>query len=398
MNRIILLFMAAVMPWTAAAQDGEGIAFDTSKTWQELLSQSAAANKYVFLDCYTSWCGPCKGMSENVFTQKAVGDFMNANFICTKRDMEKGEGMELNQKYKSMIPGYPTYLIIDSKGDVVYQASGYMDADKFIGAMQDALDQKSWIAYTKRYEAGESGWEFFSEYFELLESAYQKEILAKVKAEIMPKLDYEQILESKAAYLIFKKYWTDVTAPIFRQFMSSSAVYRKHKDPEADVAAWAGKLYDRTVKDMTKELTETRSLDAAKSEMLLSDIRNFSMKGREEQIAMLLIDEAVAKGDTEKFFATVDNACEFGMLRYRADMISDLCMAFYADSKDKKILKKCLEYTKVNLDSKMLAPSSLRNYAHFLEKTGDTVLAGSVRGKADAIEKDFKERFGDMFK
>lgn len=393
MRKFFLALLAILSINTAAAQ---GINFDTSKTWQELLSQSAVTNKYIFLDCYTSWCGPCKGMSEQVFPQKAVGDFMNANFICTNRDMEKGEGVDLNKKYKSMIPGYPTYLVINSSGEVVYQASGFMDADKFIAAMKDALSQRSWIAFKKRFEAGENSWEFYREYLELLEAAYQKEALADAKKTIIPELTYDSISANKSAYLIFKKYWTDVTDPMFRQFMSGSGVYRTHKDPEEDVLAWAGRLYDNTVRNITNDLIKEagRNYDFKKTEQFLSDMRQFSFKGREENIAMLLAADAIAKKEVNRFFRVVDNAHEFGLLSYKAAVISDLCMALLGDSKDKIILAKCLEYTKVDLGSRMLIPAALKNYAHFLEKTGDPVQAKIVKEKADAAQKDFEKKFG----
>ena len=50
-------------------------------------------NKLVFMDCYTSWCGPCKNMLNNVFTLAEAGEFMNEEFVCVKYDMEKGEGI-----------------------------------------------------------------------------------------------------------------------------------------------------------------------------------------------------------------------------------------------------------------------------------------------------------------
>ena len=63
-------------------------------TFQELtlegaLEKAKTGNKYVFVDCYTSWCGPCKLMTENIFPSKTVGDYMNNRFVCVKFDMEK---------------------------------------------------------------------------------------------------------------------------------------------------------------------------------------------------------------------------------------------------------------------------------------------------------------------
>src|SRR3989339_1430915 len=105
----ILIFTALICVFSNSFAQ-VGIEFNLTSTWPELLKLSASTNKLIFLDCYTTWCGPCKGMAKDVFPDKVVGDFMNKTFICTSRDMEKGEGIELNKTYKAYIPGYPTYL------------------------------------------------------------------------------------------------------------------------------------------------------------------------------------------------------------------------------------------------------------------------------------------------
>ena len=66
------------------------------------------------MDCYTSWCGPCKALAKNVFTQEKVGEFFNPRFINVKYDMEKGDGKMLNEKYKKYIVGYPTLLLLNA--------------------------------------------------------------------------------------------------------------------------------------------------------------------------------------------------------------------------------------------------------------------------------------------
>ena len=53
------------------------------------LKAAKAENKTVFMDCYTSWCGPCKMMTNDIFPQEKVGKYMNENFVCVKYDMEK---------------------------------------------------------------------------------------------------------------------------------------------------------------------------------------------------------------------------------------------------------------------------------------------------------------------
>ena len=76
------------------------------------LKAAKAENKTVFMDCYTSWCGPCKMMTNDIFPQEKVGKYMNENFVCVKYDMEKGEGVELKKRYE--VSAYPTFLVIDA--------------------------------------------------------------------------------------------------------------------------------------------------------------------------------------------------------------------------------------------------------------------------------------------
>lgn len=119
----------------------------------EALAAAKQENKMVFIDFYTDWCGPCKKMAKEVFPQKKVGDFFNAKFVCLKLNAEK-EGKELAAKYQ--VRAYPTYVVLDTKGEVVMDAKGSMDADSFIDKIKSGLDpEKSPKRLAERYEAGE---------------------------------------------------------------------------------------------------------------------------------------------------------------------------------------------------------------------------------------------------
>ena len=109
-----------------------------NESFQKLLSKAKQQNKLIFIDCYTSWCAPCKWMDKNVFNKKEVANFYNENFINLKLDMEKGEGINLAKKYQ--VASFPTYLFIDANGKVIHRANSRMSLQKFIEEGEKALN------------------------------------------------------------------------------------------------------------------------------------------------------------------------------------------------------------------------------------------------------------------
>ncbi len=110
-----------------------GVKFEEG-TFKEALAKAKESKKLLFLDCYTTWCGPCIQMSTQVFTQKVVGDYFNKNFVNIKMDMEAGEGIELAKKYK--VTSFPTLLLIDGNGKVVHKIVGGRSAQALISEME----------------------------------------------------------------------------------------------------------------------------------------------------------------------------------------------------------------------------------------------------------------------
>lgn len=97
---------------------------------KEILALAKKENKQVFIDISTSWCGYCKRMKANVFTNAEVANYFNSNFINISIDAEKGEGIELAKKYG--VRGYPTFVFLNSDGSLAKQTSGYQNSQDFI--------------------------------------------------------------------------------------------------------------------------------------------------------------------------------------------------------------------------------------------------------------------------
>jgi len=106
--------------------------------WEDALAQARKERKVIFVDAYTVWCGPCKMMSRNTFTDPEVGKFFNQNFINYKFDMEKGDGPAFARKYQ--VNAYPTLLFINHKGELIHRAMGYKPPKPFLVEGRKALD------------------------------------------------------------------------------------------------------------------------------------------------------------------------------------------------------------------------------------------------------------------
>ena len=78
-----LFLLVVTMSWSIIAS-AQGIDFFHG-SYEEALKKARSENKGIFVDVYTSWCGPCKKMAREVFTQAGVGDYFNTHFVCLKK-------------------------------------------------------------------------------------------------------------------------------------------------------------------------------------------------------------------------------------------------------------------------------------------------------------------------
>lgn len=164
-KQIILVCAVIFSSFMATAQEAAtgGMNFEHLSAWNDVVAKAKKENKLIFLDCYTTWCGPCRMMSTQIFPQKKVGDFYNANFINAKvqldttdkdNDYVKGwykDGHDLAEKYS--VRAYPTYLIFNSDGEIIHRFVGSSGADEFIAAGKDILNpDNQYYTQIKKYE------------------------------------------------------------------------------------------------------------------------------------------------------------------------------------------------------------------------------------------------------
>jgi thiol-disulfide isomerase/thioredoxin len=162
----IMLPFAAMAQGDKAVQDNKGLHFEDGLSWTAIQARAKAENKYIFMDCYTTWCGPCKYMSTIIFPQEETGTFFNDKFISvgvqmdtTAKDNDRvkswyADGHAIAGEYD--IRAYPTYLIFSPDGRPLHRLVGSSaTAKEFITQMQSTFDTtKQYYTQLQQFREG----------------------------------------------------------------------------------------------------------------------------------------------------------------------------------------------------------------------------------------------------
>ncbi len=116
----------------------EGIMFTTGG-YEAALARAKAESKLLFVDCYTTWCGPCKMLTRQTFPDKAVGDFFNTHFVSIQIDMENGEGVELAKRWG--VDAYPTMIVLDADGNERGRIVGFQSPAQLLEQVHNIVEQ-----------------------------------------------------------------------------------------------------------------------------------------------------------------------------------------------------------------------------------------------------------------
>lgn len=280
---------------TATAQEtAAGVTFTEGKTFSEALAQAKTQGRMLFVDCHTSWCGPCRMMSTKVFPQKTVGDFFNSKFVNIKIDMEKGEGPALAKRFG--VRAYPTFLFLDADGKEVNRIVGAeADASKFLTMVKDGLGKKSLAAMTQRYDGGERDTTFLLDYIDVLGNAYNNSKSEEV-AGVLLNGHETYMLKNPRLYNAFLSYNKSPLTPAFSYVLAHKddfyARYDKTRLDRAIGMTWM--MYPRTL--LKKNADGTATFDRAAMDSYVDVMKKNKVDNIDEIVLMSDINVAEATG------------------------------------------------------------------------------------------------------
>jgi thiol-disulfide isomerase/thioredoxin len=192
-----LLFVVGL--FISFSATGQGIVFETG-TWDDALKKAEQEGKLIFVDAYTTWCGPCKAMAANVFTLSEAGSFYNTNFVNVKMDMESGPGKTFGSKYP--VSAYPTLMFINAEGNIVKKAVGGQKLEGLLALGKEALKGAgpSLTTLEEKYTAGDRTYPLMIKYVTALNKSGKS--TTKVIMDYLEKA--KDLKESEKAMILFE--------------------------------------------------------------------------------------------------------------------------------------------------------------------------------------------------
>ena len=148
---ISIFFLFSIWPNMSYSQQKAGNEHKDLVEWMtltEALAKQKDHPKKIFIDIYTDWCGWCKLMSKNTFSNPQIANYINQYFYPVRFNAETTDTIEyLGKKYVNKGTGrkptnelayiltnnrlsYPTITYLDEKGKMIQALPGYMDVKK----------------------------------------------------------------------------------------------------------------------------------------------------------------------------------------------------------------------------------------------------------------------------
>ena len=392
MKNIIFVLLLLCTVILADAQNEKSIRFEENKTWKEIVRQAEKEKKLIFLDCYTSWCGPCKYLALYVFTDGGVADFFNVNFVNAKLDMEKNaDGVMLKKQFG--VSSYPTLIFVDPRsGKAVHRMVGAGNPEWLIAGGKLAMDpDKNLRGLMERYESGERDPGLMRDYAGVLFTAYAREEAARVACEYLDTLPVDSLV-IRENWQMIKRIVSDPLSPVLKRVMTErEKFYTAFGQKEVDVKL--EKSVSAAVKVFTDWNLKRKPFDEKGNQELIDYLKNIDFYAAPAGLAGLYTAAYARKKDFRGMLNKMDEVFSYNLLRneakfsYFRDNIRSL-----GDCGDKELIEEGIQRIDRSLGEYKgaLDKSNLMKVKAFLQtKLGDQAGAELAGKEAEKYLQEF---------
>ncbi len=140
-----LLMMVTSRAWAQETHEGPV----KWMSFEEAVEKSKTEKRKIFIDVYTDWCGWCKVMDKNTFSEPHVATLLNEKFYAVKFDAEQRGDIVFSGTTFKFIPqgnsgvhqmaaallnnqlSYPTVVFLDEDFKMIAPVPGYKKPEEF---------------------------------------------------------------------------------------------------------------------------------------------------------------------------------------------------------------------------------------------------------------------------
>ena len=392
-----LLLLLFTLPFLAIAQD-KGIAFEHNTTWEKVKAKAKAENKHIFVDAFTTWCGPCKWMAANIFPQEKVGTFFNENFVNLKIQMDetaadnddvkswREEAKRFAKDYK--VVAYPTFLIFNPQGELVHRIVGGGEADQFIALAKDGLNPDTqYETLVKKFNANPKDKAIAQATLAAAQKAYDKETSAKAMETIITNSTQEELLSADMLKLLSK----NATSPSSKAF----EVIRKNQ-AKVDEVLGAGKAASiLSIAIINSEIAPVVS--RSETDIFDKTVAEVAAKYPDVNIATMVASYKPNYYARQKNWPAFRDAVQayinMDPAKVTPSQLNSFAWAIFENCDDPACVESALAWSKKSLEAEE-NPMLIDTYANLLHKLGRTKEAIEWQEKALAkVDADSKAEY-----
>lgn len=166
MRKLLSILLFSPLFLYAQTDTVKGIQFEQGLSWEQVKAKAKAENKYIFIDCYATWCVPCKVMDKKVYVNDTVAHAVNPKFISVKVQMDStGKDDENVKKWytdarmiqqKFNVNSLPTFLFFSPEGNMVHFGVGFKDVNDFKSLIGDVISpSRQYYSQLENYKNGQ---------------------------------------------------------------------------------------------------------------------------------------------------------------------------------------------------------------------------------------------------
>jgi thioredoxin-related protein len=138
-----LIFAFIVLTLSAGAQEVRWY------TFEEAIELNRMEPRKIMVDVYTDWCGYCKIMDKNTFSNKIIAEYLNSAFYPVKLNAEQKANINFKDHTFKFVPqgsrgfhelaftllngqmSYPSVVFLNESVEIIHVQKGYVQPEPF---------------------------------------------------------------------------------------------------------------------------------------------------------------------------------------------------------------------------------------------------------------------------